>query len=93
MEQIIDQILTQFDFTYCLVVNILTFLMVKSFNKKITTWHKRLVLLVNIILLGLVYSYSGVEYKTLINSAILAPVSWSWIFKPLFEKLGWNYKD
>lgn len=93
MEQIIDQILTQFDFTYCLVVNILTFLMIKSFSKKITTWHKRLVLLVNIILLGLVYSYSGVEYKTLINSAILAPVSWSWIFKPLFEKLGWNYKD
>lgn len=27
------------------------------------------------------------------NSAILTSVSWSWVFKPLFEKLGWNYKD
>ena len=92
METIINQILTQFDFTYCLVVNILTFLIVKSFDKKINTWYKRLILLINILVLGIIYGYSGVEYKILVNSAILAPVSWSWIFKPLFEKLGWNYK-
>ena len=39
------------------------------------------------------YVAGGYENTTiLINSAILAPVAWSWIFKPILKKIGVDYK-
>ena len=96
LNDIIQETLHSFDFAYCISVNVLTYVIVKAFDKRnrhrLKTWYKRIVLLLSILVLGAVYYIAGSELKVLINSAILAPVSWSWIFKPLCNKLNIDYK-
>lgn len=101
MEHISDIITTtinSFDFGYCLVVNLLTYFVIKLIDelnkdKEVTTWTKRVVLICCILSTGVVYWAVGQDIKLLFNSAILAPVAWSWIFKPIFNKLGIDYKE
>lgn len=98
INQIIETTLNSFDFAYCLIVNLLTYIIIKSideFNgeKKVKTYVKRIVLLCSILFIGVIYYLSGHDTKLLINSAILAPVAWSWIFKPIFKKFGLDYKE
>jgi hypothetical protein len=50
-------------------------------------------MLIIVLLLSIVEYFIGMEVKLLINSAILAPVSWSWIFKPLCKKFNLDYKE
>lgn len=93
---IINTISTNFDFTYCLVVNIGTYSIIKTINSykpnvKITTWYKRLIMAIFSILLAIGYYFTGSEIKVLFNSFILAPVSWAWIFKPVCNKLNIGY--
>lgn len=95
---IINNIINSFDIPFCISVNILTYLIIKSItdiksNICFTTWNKRLVLIIVSIILGLIYYFTGSDYKTIINSIILAPVSWSWIFKPICAKLKLDYND
>ena len=70
-------------------------LMLEKLNKdkEVTTLVKRLVLLGCILLTGVVYWLIGADVKLLVNSAILAPVAWSFIFKPICKKLGIDYKE
>uniref|UniRef100_A0AAU8MKD1 Uncharacterized protein n=1 Tax=Geladintestivirus 3 TaxID=3233135 RepID=A0AAU8MKD1_9CAUD len=87
-----------FDITYCLTVNILTYILVIVINnvarRNISRVTKRVILLVSIIVVTFAYvQLHAIDAKVLINSAILAPVSWSWIFKPIIKKLGYDYKD
>lgn len=89
---ILDSIISQFDYTYCLTANILTYLVIKNLTKT-TTWQKRLILILSILIVGIVYYFEGVGIKILVNSAILAPVAWSWLFKPICKKLGIDYKN
>ena len=94
----IQTTLESFDFAYCVIVNILTYSMIKlidEFNgdKPVSTWTKRLVLLFCILSTGGVYWFIGKDLGLLINSAILAPVFWSWIFKPICIKFGIDYKQ
>ena len=95
---IINQLINNFDFTYMLCCNILCFVMVKAhdeFNdaKKVPTWNKRLYLVISILVLGFVYyDISEIKPIVLINSAILAPVFWSWIAAPILRKFGIRYK-
>ena len=66
MNEIISQTIQSFDFGYCLVVNVLTYIIIqvlKHYNVTLNTW------------------------------AILAPVSWSWIFKPLCKTFKVDYND
>lgn len=100
MEELINiittTISTNFDFTYCLVVNIGTYSIIKTINSikpniKITTWYKRLIMTVFSILLAIGYYFTGSELRVLFNSFILAPVSWAWIFKPICNKLDIGY--
>lgn len=100
MEELINTIIstisTNFDFTYCLVVNIGTYSIIKTINSvkpnvKITTWYKRLIMAVFSILLAVGYYFTGSELRVLFNSFILAPVSWAWIFKPICNKLNIGY--
>lgn len=97
-ENLINQIIDNFDFAYMLVVNLLTYFSIKiidEFNgdKGISTWTKRLVLVIIIALISIVYSFTGYErWTVLVNSACAAPVAWSWIFKPILTKLGLSYK-
>ena len=96
LSQLIDLTLQSFDFGFCIVVNILTYLIIKIIdskkNKPLTKWQKRLVLLSAILILSVVYYFIGSDLKLIINSSILAPVFWSWIAKPICDKLGIDYR-
>ena len=50
-------------------------------------------MLCSVILISIGYYITGTDTKLIINSAILAPVSWSWIFKPICKYLNIDYKD
>lgn len=95
---IVNQVLSSFDFTYMLVVNILTYLIIKIidyFNgdRKVKTWIKRLVLIIAALTITIIYLIIGYEDKfMLINSTIVAPVFWSWVLKPILDKFGIGYK-
>lgn len=97
INNIINALISQFDFTYCVIVNIITYLiinfMIKVVGGNIVVPIKRIVLLFSIIVIAAIYYFLGTDIKVLVNSAILAPVSWSWIFKPIANKLGWDYKQ
>lgn len=97
INNIINALISQFDFTYCVIVNIMTYLII-NFTIKVAGGNivvpiKRIVLLFSIIVIAAIYYFLGTDIKVLVNSAILAPVSWSWIFKPIANKLGWDYKQ
>ena len=97
INNIINALISQFDFTYCVIVNVMTYLiinfMIKVSGGNIVVPIKRMVLLFSIIVIAAIYYFLGTDIKVLVNSAILAPVSWSWIFKPIANKLGWDYKQ
>lgn len=97
INNIINALISQFDFTYCVIVNIMTYLiinfMIKVAGGNVVVPIKRIVLLSSIIVIAAIYYFLGTDIKVLVNSAILAPVSWSWIFKPIANKLGWDYKQ
>lgn len=100
LDTIINQILNNFDFAYMLIVNVLCFILIKIHDylngdgRKVATWNKRLYLVISIVIIGAVYQQAG-EIKTtvLVNSAILAPVFWSWIAAPILHKFGIIYKQ
>ena len=97
LNQIIELIINNFDFTYCLVVNLLTYLIIKFIDgvnkdKEVKSWMKKVVLLVCILSTGMLYYIYGQDVKILVNSAILTPLAWSWIFKPICKKLGIDYR-
>lgn len=93
---ILEILLSEFDFGYCVTVNILTYLIIRVIDdnrtKNLTTWQKRIVLLVAIAIISIGYYLVGTDLKVLINSSILAPVSWSWIFKPICKYFKIDYK-
>lgn len=97
MDSIINIIINNFDISYCITVNILTYIIITvliNFNHKdISRVLKRVILILAIIIVAIVYYNIGVDNKVLVNSAILAPVSWSWVIKPIVTKLGYDYKQ
>ena len=98
INEIIDTIIKSFDFAYCISINVLTYLIIKiidSLNGKrdVSTWSKRIVLLVVILFTGVLYNLIGCDNRILLNSAILAPVFWSWIIKPICKYFKIDYKD
>lgn len=97
INQIIQQVINSFDFTYCVVVNALTYILVAVLiyicKGNVTRTIKKLVLLFSIVIVSTIYYVIGVDGKLIINSSILAPVSWTWIIKPILSKLGYDYKD
>lgn len=97
LNNLILSILNDFDFTYCIIVNILTYICIKITDEytinPISIWTKRLILLIVIIITGIIYYSIEHKGKVIINSAILAPVFWSWIMKPICNKLKIDYKQ
>lgn len=94
----IQTTLSSFDFAYCIIVNVLTYLVITTINNRnrhndLTTWSKRLILLLVILFTGVLYALLDYDVKTLINSAILAPVFWSWIMKPICKRFKIDYRD
>lgn len=96
---IVDGILSNFDFGFMFIVNVLTYIIIKVidyFNgdNKVPTWQKRCVLVISIFTMAMIYIVSGYDNTImLVNSAILAPVFWSWVVSPILKKLGIGYKD
>lgn len=96
-EQVIDILLQNFDISYCIAVNIATYGIIKCIDdingkKIVPKYCKRIILLVVIIVMSVIYHLFGINAKIIVDSAILAPVSWSWIFKPLCAKLHIDYR-
>ena len=98
MEQIIYQLVTNSDFALMLVINVITYGVIKFIDdvngdKVPTTWQKRIVFLITAIVLGIIYKYyTDVPIRIIINSCIIAPVAWSWLAKPIAIKFGIDYK-
>ena len=100
MEEVISTIvnntINSFDFTFCITANIATYITIKAVTdykkkNKVSTWNKRLIFLIMSTIIATIYCLTGSEPKTILNSFILAPVSWSWIFKPICDKLNIGY--
>ena len=92
----IQTTLESFDFAYCISVNLATYFAINLLshkNKAISVWYKRLVLLIAIIVIGAIYSIAGCDTKVLLNSAILAPVFWSWVLKPVCKLFNIDYSN
>nr|UWI00041.1 MAG: hypothetical protein [Bacteriophage sp.] len=99
IDVIVDGILSNFDFGFMFIVNVLTYIIIKVidyFNgdNKVPTWQKRCVLVISIAAMAGIYIAAGYDNTImLVNSAILAPVFWSWVVSPILKKLGVGYKD
>lgn len=99
IDVIVDGILSNFDFGFMFVVNVLTYIIIKVidyFNgdNKVPTWQKRCILIISIFTMAMIYIASGYDNTImLVNSAILAPVFWSWVVSPILKKFGVGYKD
>lgn len=99
IDVIVDGILSNFDFGFMFIVNVLTYIVIKVidyFNgdNKVPTWQKRGVLVISIAAMAGIYIAAGYDNAImLVNSAILAPVFWSWVVSPILKKLGVGYKD
>lgn len=97
MEQIIDILLSNFDISYMLSINILTYMIIKFIDflngdKKLKLIYKRLVLILSTIVCCIIYYFvTDLETRVLINSTIAAPVFYSWVMKPLLKKIKLQY--
>lgn len=95
---IINDIMSQFDFGFMFTINVATYIFIKFWdalngNNLLTTWQKRLMLLIAVVLTTTVYVMSGYPNKIILfNSIIFAPVFWSWVLKPILTKFGIGYK-
>lgn len=98
MELIIAQLIDNFDFALILILNIITYMTIKILDeinkeKNVTTWQKRLIFVVSAIIVGTIYYFaSDVKLIKIIDSIIIAPVAWSWLAKPIANKIGIDYK-
>lgn len=97
MEQIYDILLENFDISYMLSINILTYMIIKFIDflngeKKLKLIYKRLVLILSTIVCCIIYHFvTDLETRVLINSTIAAPVFYSWVMKPLLKKIKLQY--
>lgn len=97
LTQIIDTTISSFDFGFCAAVNILTYIIIKIIDEingidVVSTWTKRLIMLGCVVIMSLAYYQDGSDLKLIINSAVLAPVFWSWVGKPICDKLNIGYR-
>lgn len=98
LNKILDIILNNFDFCYMLTVNLLTYFVIKLIdkingNRVVSVLVKRLTLIGVIVISAGVYWSVNLLTVQILNSAVLAPVAYSWIFRPILIKLGVGYKD
>lgn len=96
ISNIIQTTLASFDFAYCITVNILTYLIITTLAKKdkpLAKWGKRLILIIDVLVLGIAWYIATNDIRLVLNSAILAPVFWSWVMKPICQYFKLDYKD
>lgn len=98
IDHITEEIINNFDFTLMLMINILTYIIIKLMDKyeeqdHFSTWKKRIVFVLVSISFGILYkSINDIPAIVAINSCIAAPIVWGWFAKPIANKLGIDYK-
>ena len=98
IDGIITSIISQFDFGFMFTINVATYIFIQTWDnlngdKLLSTWQKRLMLLLSIIITTVVYVLAHYPNNiVLFNSAVFAPVFWSWVLKPILTKFGIGYK-
>ena len=98
IEKLLDLIVSNFDFSYMITINVLTYIIIKGLDylnkdKNVKTITKRIVLVISIIIVTVSYILTDYQdYTVLINSAICAPVFYSWILRPILIKCNIGYK-
>lgn len=99
IEKFIDLIVSNFDFSYMITINVLTYIIIKCLDyvnksKNVKTIEKRISLLISIVAVTSCYLLSGYNnYIVLLNSAICAPVFYSWVLRPILIKFNIGYKQ
>lgn len=98
IEKLLDLIVSNFDFSYMITINVLTYIIIKGLDylnkdKNVKTITKRIVLVISIIIVTVGYILTDYQdYIVLINSAICAPVFYSWVLRPILIKCNIGYK-
>ena len=98
IEKLLDLIISNFDFSYMITINVLTYIIIKGLDylnkdKNVKTITKRIVLVISIIIVTISYILTDYQdYTVLINSAICAPVFYSWVLRPILIKCDIGYK-
>lgn len=98
IEKLLDLIISNFDFSYMITINVLTYIIIKGLDylnkdKNVKTITKRIVLVISIIIVTISYILTDYQdYTVLINSAICAPVFYSWVLRPILIKCNIGYK-
>lgn len=98
IDNIINNLISQFDFAYMFSINIVTYIFIQIWDnlngeKLLTTWQKRLMMLLATIISLIAYKICHYENNIILfNSTIAAPVFWSWVLKPILTKFGIGYK-
>lgn len=98
LSNLIEDLFHSFSIPYCITTNVATYLIIKSIidYKKcnhLSIWQKRAIFIGVAAVAASVYIATGSDYRTIFNSMIIAPVSWSWLFKPIFAKFKIDYDD
>ena len=98
IENIIDYTINNFNFGYIISINVLAYFIIQLIGyfakKKINKGVKIVVTCICSICMFLLYGeISDITKDVLINSTIVAPISWDWIIKPIAKKLNIDYKE
>ena len=96
MEELISQLIPNYNFNLILSINIISYLIIQLLHKIMFT-SKDIKILITIIVsiaAGILYHFiSDISTEVLVNSVILAPLAWDWVFKPILNKIGIDYKE
>lgn len=98
LNNIIETTINSFDFSFCISCNVLIYLVIGCVNdarngSPVKEWTKRLITLIVTAIMGVVYCYQETDCKIVLNSAIITPVFWSWILKPILKYAGYDYNS
>lgn len=98
IDEIINYTILNFNFGIIISINVLAYIIIQGLNyftkNALDKGYKILITIACSIALFLLYGHiSDIETDVLVNSTIIAPVTWDWIIKPLFKKFNIDYKE
>lgn len=98
IETILSYVSESFNFAYIISINIAVYFILYGITyfikKEVKKPYKILITIITTIVFGIVYHFlTDISNEQLINSSIIAPISWDWIIKPILQKFKIDYKD
>lgn len=98
LDTILSYVSQNFNFAYIITINIVVYLIIYALGKITKKDIKKLykILITILITIGFAFLYhytTDITNEQLINSSILAPVSWDWIIKPILQKFKIDYSN